>query len=126
MNKEEKYLQGDRRGGDGRGDAEAELGLWCGGAAFWRRRDIELGGGGTEADEIGQGSGAAELVKRGERATGRRAEACWRRAGAVVRRRGLLAVARRRFFVAVVRWAGMRQQVRGRVARGSVRGFRFF
>ncbi|KAL5647790.1 hypothetical protein ACJX0J_042145, partial [Zea mays] len=33
MKKEEKYLQGDRRGGDGRGDAEAELGLWYGGAA---------------------------------------------------------------------------------------------
>jgi hypothetical protein len=72
MKKEEKYLQGDRRGGDGRGDAKAGLGLWCGGAAFWRRHGGELGGGGTEADEIGQGSDAAELAKRGgERATGR-------------------------------------------------------
>jgi hypothetical protein len=33
---------------------------------------------------------------------------------------------RRRFFVAAARWAGMRQQVRERVARGWVRGFRFF
>jgi hypothetical protein len=81
MNKEEKYLQGDRRVGDGRGDVEAELGLWCGGAAFWRRRDGELGGGGTEADEIGQGSDAAELAKRGERATGRRASAAARPTG---------------------------------------------